>query len=132
MLSRYITIVIDSTREAESPMKVMKRNGTEVIFDITKIIAAITKANNTIEEDARMTPVQIQRIAESVELSCQKMNRSPSVEEIQTAIEKMLKRIPKEKLWVNPDCGLKPRGEAETRPSLEHMVQAAAACRNVK
>lgn len=50
-------------------MKVMKRNGTEVIFDITKIIAAITKANNTIEEDARMTPVQIQRIAESVELS---------------------------------------------------------------
>ncbi len=37
-------------------MKVMKRNGTEVIFDITKIIAAITKANNTIEEDARMTP----------------------------------------------------------------------------
>ena len=41
-------------------MKVMKRNGTEVIFDITKIIAAITKANNTIEEDARMTPVQIQ------------------------------------------------------------------------
>ena len=44
-------------------MKVMKRNGTEVIFDITKIIAAITKANNTIEEDARMTPVQIQRIA---------------------------------------------------------------------
>ena len=57
-------------------MKVMKRNGTEVIFDITKIIAAITKANNTIEEDARMTPVQIQRIAESVELSCQKMNRS--------------------------------------------------------
>lgn len=53
-------------------MKVMKRNGTEVIFDITKIIAAITKANNTIEEDARMTPVQIQRIAESVELSCQR------------------------------------------------------------
>ena len=53
MLTRYITIEIDSTREAESPMKVMKRNGTEVIFDITKIIAAITKANNTIEEDAR-------------------------------------------------------------------------------
>lgn len=58
--------------------------------------------------------------------------RVPSVEEIQTAIEKMLKRIPKEKLWVNPDCGLKTRGEAETRPSLKHMVQAAAACRNVK
>ena len=90
MLTRYITIEIDSTREAESPMKVMKRNGTEVIFDITKIIAAITKANNTIEEDARMTPVQIQRIAESVELSCQKMNRSPSVEEIQDLVESQI------------------------------------------
>ena len=71
-------------------MKVMKRNGTEVIFDITKIIAAITKANNTIEEDARMTPVQIQRIPESVELSCQKMNRSPSVEEIQDLVESQI------------------------------------------
>ena len=71
-------------------MKVMKRNGTEVIFDITKIIAAITKANNTIEEDARMTPVQIQRIAEAVELSCQKMNRSPSVEEIQDLVESQI------------------------------------------
>ena len=46
-------------------------------------VDAITKANNTIEEDARMTPVQIQRIAESVELQCQKMNRAPTVEEIQ-------------------------------------------------
>jgi len=68
-------------------MKVIKRNGTEVIFDITKIIAAITKANESVGESARMTPVQIQRIAESVELSCLKMNRSPSVEEIQDLVE---------------------------------------------
>ena len=68
-------------------MKVIKRNGTEVIFDITKILAAITKANESIEESVRMTPVQIQRIAESVELACQKMNRSPSVEEIQDLVE---------------------------------------------
>ena len=71
-------------------MKIMKRNGTEVVFDITKIIAAITKANNTVGEDARMTPVQIQRIAESVELSCQKMNRFPSVEEIQDLVESQI------------------------------------------
>ena len=71
-------------------MKIMKRNGTEVVFDITKIIAAITKANNTVGEDARITPVQIQRIAESVELSCQKMNRSPSVEEIQDLVESQI------------------------------------------
>ncbi len=68
-------------------MIVIKRNGTEVDFDITKIIAAITKANESIEESARMTPVQIQRIAESVDLACQKMNRSPSVEEIQDLVE---------------------------------------------
>ncbi len=68
-------------------MKVIKRNGTEVVFDITKIIAAITKANESVGESARMTPVQIQRIAESVELSCLKMNRSPSVEEIQDLVE---------------------------------------------
>ena len=68
-------------------MKVIKRNGTEVIFDIEKIIAAITKANNSVEETARMTPMQIRRIAEFVELSCLKMNRSPSVEEIQDLVE---------------------------------------------
>ena len=68
-------------------MKVIKRNGTEVVFDITKILAAVTKANESIEESNRMTPVQIQRIAESVELSCQKMNRSPSVEDIQDMVE---------------------------------------------
>ena len=68
-------------------MKVIKRNGTEVIFDIGKIIAAITKANESVEEGARMTPLQIQRIAEFVELSCLKMNRSPSVEEIQDLVE---------------------------------------------
>ena len=44
-------------------MKVIKRNGSEVVFDITKIIIAITKANETVAEADRMTPVQIQRIA---------------------------------------------------------------------
>ena len=68
-------------------MTVIKRNGSEVTFDITKIIAAITKANESVDESIRMTPMQIQRIAESVELSCLKMNRSPSVEEIQDLVE---------------------------------------------
>ena len=68
-------------------MKVIKRNGTEVVFDIEKIVAAITKANDSVEESARMTPMQIRRIAEFVELSCLKMNRSPSVEEIQDLVE---------------------------------------------
>ena len=68
-------------------MKIIKRNGSEVVFDITKIIMAITKANETVAEADRMTPVQIQRIAQSVELQCQKMNRAPTVEEIQDMVE---------------------------------------------
>ncbi|MBR2483442.1 MAG: anaerobic ribonucleoside-triphosphate reductase [Oscillospiraceae bacterium] len=68
-------------------MKIIKRNGSEMPFDITKIIAAITKANEVVEDAERMTPVQIRRIAESVELQCEKLGRSPSVEEIQDLVE---------------------------------------------
>ena len=68
-------------------MKIIKRNGAEVAFDIQKIERAITKANNSVTEADRMTPVQIGRIAESVELQCQKMNRAPTVEEIQDMVE---------------------------------------------
>ena len=68
-------------------MRVIKRNGAEVEFDIVKIIAAVTKANAATEEDARMTPMQIRRIAESVENSCLSMNRALSVEEIQDLVE---------------------------------------------
>ena len=68
-----------------SVVKVIKRNGSEVAFDITKIISA--KANDTVDEKIRMTQMQIMRIAESVEMSCKEMNRAPSVEEIQDMVE---------------------------------------------
>ena len=77
----------ESGKERTRGMKVIKRNGTEVVFDITKIILAITKANESVDESIRMTPMQIQRIAESVEFACLKMNRSPTVEEIQDYVE---------------------------------------------
>lgn len=51
--------------------------------------------------------------------------RVPGTGEIADAIQKMLGRIKKEKLWINPDCGLKTRGEEETVPSLSNMVEAA-------
>lgn len=51
--------------------------------------------------------------------------RVPSVEEIKAALDKMLEKISPEKLWVNPDCGLKTRGVAETVPSLKNLVHAA-------
>ena len=56
--------------------------------------------------------------------------RVPSKDEIKAAIDKMLDRIPAEKLWVNPDCGLKTRGNAETVPSLTNLVNAAIEARN--
>jgi len=71
-------------------MKIIKRNGAEAAFDIEKIIVAVTKANDAVEEAARMTPLQIRRIAESVRLSCEEMGRSPAVEEIQDLVEKAI------------------------------------------
>ena len=71
-------------------MKIIKRNGTEVVFDLEKIVSAITRANAAVDEQFRMTPTQISRIAQSVELSCQEMGRSPAVEEIQDLVEKAI------------------------------------------
>ncbi len=71
-------------------MRIIKRNGVEMEFDIKKIENAISKANMSVEETARMTPLQIKRISESVELDCENMGRSPSVEEIQDLVEKQI------------------------------------------
>ncbi len=71
-------------------MKIIKRNGAEAIFDIDKIIVAVTKANEAVEENVRMTKLQIRRIAESVTISCDEMGRAPSVEEIQDLVEKAI------------------------------------------
>ena len=71
-------------------MKIIKRNGAEAQFDVSKIEMAITKANLAADEKYRMTPLQIQRITESVKISCDEMGRSPSVEEIQDLVEKSI------------------------------------------
>ena len=68
-------------------MKVIKRNGTEVSFDVSKILSAITRANESIDAEKRMTSTQVQRITESVELACRELGRSPGVEEIQDLVE---------------------------------------------
>ena len=71
-------------------MKIIKRNGAEVAFDASKIETAITKANEAVEESVRMTPLQIKRITEHVQIACEEMGRSPSVEEIQDLVEKAI------------------------------------------
>ena len=71
-------------------MKIIKRNKQEVEFDITKIVNAVTKANNAAKESERMTPTQIMRIADSVMKQCEKVSRALSVEEIQDLVEKQI------------------------------------------
>ncbi len=71
-------------------MKIIKRNGAEAVFDISKIESAVTRANAAVAEQYRMTQTQISRIAESVALSCQELGRSPAVEEIQDLVEKAI------------------------------------------
>ncbi|MDD6160251.1 MAG: anaerobic ribonucleoside-triphosphate reductase, partial [Oscillospiraceae bacterium] len=68
-------------------MKIIKRSGAEVTFDPEKIVIAVTKANESVVPSARMTPIQIKRIAEDVESAASYMNRSLSVEEIQDMVE---------------------------------------------
>lgn len=68
-------------------MRVIKRNGSEVEFDSSKIENAIRKANDSVEEAVRLTPIQIKRITANVILSCDDLERSPAVEEIQDMVE---------------------------------------------
>ena len=68
-------------------MKIIKRSGAEVTFDPEKIVIAVTKANDSVVPSARMTPIQIKRIAEDVESAAANMNRALSVEEIQDMVE---------------------------------------------
>ncbi len=71
-------------------MKIMKRNGSEAVFDISKIIAAIEKANITVKEEERLNQPQILHIASTVEEKCKEMHRAPSVEEIQEMVESLI------------------------------------------
>ena len=71
-------------------MKIIKRNGSETVFDISKIIAAIEKANITVKEEERLNQPQILHIASTVEEKCKEMHRSPAVEEIQEMVESLI------------------------------------------
>ena len=68
-------------------MKIIKRNGSEAVFDISKIIAAVTKANNVVASNQRLTKEQITAIADDVEQECQSRNHAMNVEEIQDLVE---------------------------------------------
>ena len=74
-------------------MKIIKRNGAEVPFDITKIITAVTKASDSVGGQSRLTREQITQIAAAVTDQCQTLNRAVSVEEVQDLVENQLMDI---------------------------------------
>ena len=74
-------------------MKIIKRNGAEVPFDITKIITAVTKASDSVGGQSRLTKDQITQIAADVTDQCQALNRAVSVEEVQDMVENQLMDI---------------------------------------
>ena len=71
-------------------MKIIKRSGSEAVFDSNKIIAAVQKANASVIDYEKLTEQQIKEIAANVETACENMKRSPSVEEIQDMVENQL------------------------------------------
>ena len=79
--------------EGGEPMKIIKRNGAEVPFDITKIITAVTKASDSVGGQARLSREQITKIAAAVTDQCQQLNRAVSVEEVQDLVENQLMDI---------------------------------------
>ena len=75
------------SRRGARHMKIIKRNGSEVTFDVEKIVAAITKANNVVPADHRLTAEQVRRIATKVEDACATCGHTVSVEEVQDMVE---------------------------------------------
>ena len=71
-------------------MKIIKRSGVEEVYDGSKIIAAVRKANASVIDYEKLTEEQIREIAANVENACENMKRSPSVEEIQDMVENQL------------------------------------------
>ena len=69
-------------------MKIIKRNGTEAVFDPAKIYSAVEKANAAVEESCRITEKQIQTVTDNVREKCESLSRTPSVEEVQDLVER--------------------------------------------
>ena len=74
-------------------MKIIKRSGSEVTFDISKIMAAVSKANMEVVHSERLSEEQIETISNNVESICKEMNRSLSVEEIQDLVENQIMNL---------------------------------------
>lgn len=138
--SDYLSWAIPSFRLVHSGVKAETQIHTHMCYsEFTDIIPAIDSMDaDVITFEASRSDLQILDALKANNFRTEvgpgvydiHSPRVPSVDEIKTALKKMLKKIPAEKLWVNPDCGLKTRGVEETVLSLEHLVEAAKQLRN--
>lgn len=138
--SEYLDFAIPSFRLVHSGVKATTQIHTHMCYsEFTDIIPAID------DMDADVISFEASRSDLLILDSLKKNNfktevgpgvydihspRIPSKEEIKVVLEKILKKVAPEKLWVNPDCGLKTRQDKEVKPSLKHLVDAAKELRN--
>ena len=137
--TQYLDWAIPAFRLVHSKVKPTTQIHTHMCYsEFTDIIPAIeqmdadvisfeaSRSNLTILDE-----LQAQHFKTQVEPGVYDIHspRIPSVEEIEQTIKQILAKVPIEKVWINPDCGLKTRGEKETKASLVHLVQAAKNCR---
>ena len=99
-------------------MKIIKRNGAEVPFDITKIITAVTKASDSVGGQSRLTREQITQIAAAVTDQCQALNRAVNVEEVQDMVENQLMDIQAHVVAGAPRAHTQRRGRQHARLPL--------------
>ncbi|MDY5064240.1 MAG: 5-methyltetrahydropteroyltriglutamate--homocysteine S-methyltransferase [Succinivibrio sp.] len=138
--SKYLNFAIPSFRLVHSGVKATTQIHTHMCYsEFTDIIPAID------DMDADVISFEASRSDLLILDSLKKNNfktevgpgvydihspRIPSKEEIKVVLEKILKKVASEKLWVNPDCGLKTRQDKEVKPSLKNLVDAAKELRN--
>ncbi len=138
--SEYLNWAIPAFRLVHSGLKPVTQIHTHMCYsEFTDIIPAIDNMDaDVITFEASRSDLQILNSLKENNFKTEvgpgvydiHSPRVPTVKEIETALDKMLEKIRPEKLWVNPDCGLKTRGIAETTGSLKNLVQAAKELRN--
>ncbi len=138
--SEYLDWAIPAFRLVHSGVKPQTQIHTHMCYsEFTDIIPAIENMDaDVITFEASRSDLQILQSLHKNHFKTQvgpgvydiHSPRIPSVAEMKDSLHKMLKIVSKEKLWVNPDCGLKTRGVLETKPSLKNLVEAAKEVRN--
>lgn len=111
-------------------MKILKRNGQEVLFDSSKIKRAVEKANTSVTEQEQVSKEEVSMIAASIEVKCEAMDRIPSVEEVQDMVEDLLMNFGKKKLAKNYITYRYTRALARKANTIDDQILTLLECSN--